>query len=71
MPTGCADEVPDKLDLFRDTLYDAGDEWARPISLGEWWDRPAVPFHVILHSETDALERWGPPLQAYVEPPAE
>lgn len=23
-------------------------EWATPIALGEWWDRPAIPFHVLL-----------------------
>ncbi len=24
--------------------------YSEPIKLGEWWDRPAVPFHVLLHS---------------------
>lgn len=26
----------------------AGREWATPVELGEWWDRPAKPFHIIL-----------------------
>jgi hypothetical protein len=24
-----------------------------PIALGEWWDRPAVPFHAVLHSSPE------------------
>lgn len=30
-------------------------EWARPIDRGEWWDRPAVPFHVVLACEKDIV----------------
>lgn len=25
-------------------------DWAQPIENGEWWDRPPVPFHVLLVS---------------------
>lgn len=28
----------------------ARSSYSEPIKLGEWWDRPAVPFHVVLHS---------------------
>ncbi len=28
----------------------AHSSYSEPIELGEWWDRPAVPFHVVLHS---------------------
>ena len=28
----------------------ASAEWARPVDQGEWWDRPAVPFHVVLQA---------------------
>jgi len=33
------------------TLANAMVEWATPIELGEWWDRPGTPFHVVLQSE--------------------
>jgi Barstar (barnase inhibitor) len=37
--------------------------WSQPVELGEWWDRPAVPFHVVLAGERDAVElaahRWS------------
>jgi len=29
-------------------LQAAGEEWATPVKMGEPWDRPAVPFHVLL-----------------------
>lgn len=32
------------------SLTRACEEWAQPVELGEWWDRPAVPFHVVLQS---------------------
>lgn len=37
----------------------ASSAYGRPIDSGEWWDRPAVPFHVVLQEETPGgLERW-------------
>ena len=33
--------------LVRRIAY-AGETYSNPIDLGEWWDRPAVPFHVVL-----------------------
>ncbi len=30
-------------------------EWAAPVNLGESWDRPAVPFHLVLHEAPDHL----------------
>jgi barstar (barnase inhibitor) len=57
-----ADADADALTTMVTILNDAGAEWARPIDLGEWWDRPAVPFHVVLHSDTgeaaDVTHRW-------------
>ena len=41
-------------------IRDAADTYGEPISLGEWWDRPALPFHVVLHAgpgEGDAVRR--------------
>jgi RNAse (barnase) inhibitor barstar len=28
-------------------------EWGKPVTLGEAWDRPARPFHVIVHAEAN------------------
>jgi hypothetical protein len=41
-------EDDSKLEGFIDTLFYAGEEWSKPIEIGELWDRPALPFHVIL-----------------------
>jgi hypothetical protein len=43
------------LGLFLDLLSRVGRHWATPIALGEPWDRPAVPFHAVLHC-ADAVE---------------
>jgi hypothetical protein len=37
------------LAWFIVSLSRASREWAAPVELGEWWDRPAIPFHVVLH----------------------
>lgn len=34
----------------------AAQTYAEPIELGEWWDRPAVPFHVVLQSRPAEAE---------------
>ncbi|TNM62796.1 barstar family protein [Aliirhizobium smilacinae] len=36
-------------------LNSVGEEWARLVTDGEWWDRNAVPFHVYV--EREASER--------------
>jgi len=38
------------LSALVSSLQRAAQEWARPVDLGEWWDRPAVPFHVVLQA---------------------
>ena len=43
-----ADESPDQLKLFSELIDRVAAGWAEPISLGEDWDRPAVPFHLVL-----------------------
>jgi len=51
------------LGLLLDSLESATAVWGRSVELGEWWDRPAVPFHVVLAGERDAVElaahRWS------------
>jgi hypothetical protein len=48
-------EVPedagaDALTWLVESLANACEGWARPVEQGEWWDRPAVPFHVVLQA---------------------
>lgn len=66
-----ADEPDQRFGLFCSVLERAGEEWATPVARGEWWDRPAVPFHTVLHAAPgrgDALrarldDRDAPPLE--------
>ena len=41
-------ESSEKLGSLLDVLWDAGDRWSHPVSVGEEWDRPAISFHTIL-----------------------
>jgi hypothetical protein len=45
-----ADAGLDALTWLVSSLSRAHRQWARPVELGEWWDRPAVPFNVLLQS---------------------
>ena len=44
-------------------LSRAAEELGTPIERGAWWDRPAVPFHVVLAGDDQSLElasrRWA------------
>ena len=65
-----ADESKEMLGLLRDVLAKAGASLAEPIARGESWDRPAVPFHVVLQvppSEPDGLVAWGEFIDEFVE----
>ncbi len=59
-----ADEVladdPVELGALVRALGGAVRSWATPIEQGEWWDRPAVPVHVVLHHApgTDPAPRY-------------
>jgi RNAse (barnase) inhibitor barstar len=44
-------EEDDQLEVFGRLLTSTSEEWATPIAKGEPWDRPAIPFHVLLHCE--------------------
>lgn len=33
------------------SIVDAGNTFGQPIDEGEWWDRPALPFHVVVQTE--------------------
>jgi len=48
---------------FVEALERTSQEWAHPVQQGEWWDRPAIPFHVVLQVESPGVEsasrRWA------------
>jgi hypothetical protein len=48
--TVLAIESPDQLLVFLNILERTGQAWSKPIALGEAWDRPSKPFHVVLHA---------------------
>jgi hypothetical protein len=56
------DEDASELEWFSGSLVTAARTFSQPIELGEWWDRPPVPFHVVFMGATEtvdrALERW-------------
>jgi hypothetical protein len=58
-----AAENNDSLDVLRRIFVRASDRWATPIATGERWDRPAIPFHVVLQIPADGgvlvSDRWG------------
>lgn len=45
------------------SLGSATETWGLPVQDGEWWDRPALPFHVVLAGSRDSLtsaeQRWA------------
>ena len=43
-------EGSDELPTLIRTLAKASETYSTPIERGEWWDRPAVPFHAVLQS---------------------
>lgn len=56
------DAEPDALQRLASLLGDAAEQWAQAVEEGEWWDRPAIPFHVVLHAAGDAaavIQRWS------------
>lgn len=41
-------EPENTLILFLRLMNDVCEQWAAPVNLGEDWDRPATPFHLLL-----------------------
>jgi hypothetical protein len=39
-----------ELSVLVRTITHAAEIYAQPIESGEWWDRPSVPFHVVLQA---------------------
>jgi hypothetical protein len=45
-----ADDAEEDLGVLVRLMTRAAETYSQPIDSGEWWDRPAVPFHVVLQS---------------------
>ncbi len=56
------DESESELGWLVETLRSAAEVWGASIEEGEWWDRPAVPFHLILVADPSTFDvarrRW-------------
>ncbi len=39
-------EQSEQLGIFLKNLRKANESWGEEVAVGEWWDRPPVPFHV-------------------------
>jgi hypothetical protein len=45
-----SEEAPGQIGVLVKTLTGAAESWAVAVEDGEWWDRPAVPFHIVLQA---------------------
>lgn len=58
-----ADESDAVFEWFAHSLASAASQWAQPVEVGAWWDRPPVAFHVVLAGDRARLEaesrRWA------------
>lgn len=52
-----ADEARDSLGVLVRVLETANNEWATEVALGEPWDRPAMPFRVVLQASRGPSDR--------------
>lgn len=57
------DEPPSEIEALVDSIRSASVAYAEPVADGEWWDRPAVPFHFVLVAEpsgsSGVADRWA------------
>lgn len=58
-----SDEQTEAISWLARSLKFAAEGWAKPIDLGEWWDRPPIPFHLVLAGDRSSLDqasrRWS------------
>lgn len=53
------EEQPEELAVLVRAIQNAAATFGNAVNDGEWWDRPAVPFHVVLQEGNgEALGRW-------------
>jgi RNAse (barnase) inhibitor barstar len=50
-----ADEPPAQISAFFQLIEQTAAQWAQPVSLGEAWDRSAIPFHLLLDDSAEHL----------------
>ena len=55
-----AKEPPSELTWLMTLLEEVCEEWSHPVSLGEEWDRPAIPFHVVFLDELSGSNALSP-----------
>lgn len=60
-------EPPSELTWLLTLLKKVCEEWSRPISIGEEWDRPAVPFHVVFLGESSEKTPFPPQIASLPE----
>lgn len=57
------DEPIDELQALVKAISNASETYNSPIAEGEWWDRPAVPFHIVLQTDPgtagEVIEWWS------------
>jgi len=53
-----ADCPADELGRLVRSIERAHETYSAPIAAGEWWDRPALPFHVVLQRSAGD-DRWA------------
>jgi hypothetical protein len=62
-PEVLANEGPNEMLSFVRMLESAVLAWREPVSVGEAWDRPSIPFHVVLVTPSRDVEvtarRWS------------
>jgi hypothetical protein len=66
-------EPPAQLQSFARIGRTVATQWAQPINAGKPWDRPAVPFHIVIQGlSTDLSHRslWGGPDEGLTPMPA-
>jgi hypothetical protein len=51
-----ADEDAAEFATFIHTLVGAHESYSRPVSLGEAWDRPPIPFHVVFGCPAGSID---------------
>ncbi|MGI5157297.1 barstar family protein [Microbispora sp. CA-102843] len=47
---------PEERGTFFRVLTSAAEEWSHPVVEGAEWDRPAIPFHILLEVDGDGLD---------------
>jgi hypothetical protein len=48
-----------RLAALVDVFTRAARDWATPVDEGDEWDRPAVPFHVVLATDERRAPAWA------------